>query len=879
MKLWLANYPVVYEVPEEAERYSWNGTCLDLKQPEWYDDVTPVRISKVHRAMNGRAIMSTDTDIERYEFLLHVLNITEKEKLAIEEFVEAVGLHSQQGFPYPYMQYHGFQDHDASQFLMIFMPQEITFTENVTTNALVEGELVTSRRYDVDIPVRITRHFDRWVLDRRYIAKFYWLNEEGEEVYPIYLGYEHYPVNQVYGWIEQMDGFTQNSEVHGFGTVSNVSMTIAAFKQINQLEEGHPFRNMDKHIEGITDAHVEIYYVRDRQFHTIFKGRTYTPFRWNEATRMISFECIMNSKWRNLGFQPDYTGNYLLTQNMNKDNWPHVFGQGIFQFMPMCKRPEAQIEEDIYISRSFSNPGQNIFMSGQAWSLPIPEDAALPLGDMLYMIPVEGGGIRVWGQAESGQLTITQFNVPYMTNVPVFPIVQYDPNVQYKKDREEYQPNTLIINLQTEVQGPWEMAELPYIAGKHIRARATRSSWFINSQGKFEEEEITLIYWASIVDQNDNVIFIEDPRNTAGQEITLSGWKTDLILEVMDNRLFQPNSWGLLADEEIKNQRSLKHRRKYIENGEHLAVHIRARSSVVCLNWLFDKVYPISLDRYSVVNHSFLKVDNRLYWVPIFRVFRFEDGVIYPSQYQTHEYQYDWDLEVLKPHLPDNCTFMVLFEHYPEIMCDVSNLLGPDHVVFDYALERYTELTPGTHTSDPLPSNFITRDYVDVRKWLADFCLERGKRIVVERNATAYTTNLDPEITRVFTSSMVELDSISFDSMDIGELETQFRMSWKWIDREFIIRGEQKYAEQEGSYVVDTYWAPEVWEYWADWKSRLWRKVTFKAFMEDLPLVSPQQKIRLETHLFTGNGIVETTQIEDNEDLVTITIFAEEEVI
>lgn len=877
MKLWLADKDLSYNIPEECDRYSWNGTCLEIRQPDWYDDVTPVRETDILRSIDGRAVVLTDVDIERYEFSLHLANITEKEKKAIQDFIKAVGEHTEEGFPFPYLRYAGgVDDHDPKDFVMILMQQEITFTE---TNTVHTSEPVTDRRYTADISVRITRQERLPLLDNNYWVKIYWEEEDRE----IKLSFEQYPREQIYGWIESLDGFNSSSQLDGFGSVSNVTLNLVAYAQYNTLPVGHPFRYPHKHIETITKAKVEIYYRRGRQDHILFKGRASTPFRWTDANRIISFDCVMNRKSENIGWQPDFGNNKLIAEFMSKENWPHIFGQGLFKFSPICKTPSVQIAVDLYVTEKFSDPLRNIYKSGEAWGeggLPVDPDVPMPIGPFQYLIPVEGGAIRVNGAVSGGALTIYQMNVPYMTNVPLVPIEQYDPGFQYKRDQEDYQPNTLFI--------PADF-NTPYLGGKHARILASRKEFVLDQTGAFVEQTINGVFWATIIEQNDHVLYIDDPRNVKGQEITLSGWTPTMIIQVMDNRLFEPGSYALLQADEIKNQRSMKHRRKYLDDEQnHLAVHIRKSSELICTNWLGDKIYPISLDDYTNVNAAFLEVQNRLYWVPAYALYGYtKEGGLYPKQFSTAEGWTDptWDMQDFIPYLPDGCTLLVLYDHYPEILCDAVNDITDDHVMFDFILEKYTEFEATTHTSTPLPTNFISRDYEDARAWLAKVCKERAKRVVVQSNATAFTSDLLPAVKRTFKEAHIEANSIAFDCVPFEDLITQYRFTTHWNDSMMVMYPpnweelKKVLPENEQGVRILSYWDEDTWRYWIDWSSKVWRKVTFNIFTVDLPVtrISPLERIRVETQIFTGEGFIEDMRVNDN--LVTITMITEEEVI
>jgi hypothetical protein len=128
---------------------------------------------------------------------------------------------------------------------------------------------------------------------------------------------------------------------------------------------------------------------------------------------------------------------------------------------------------------------------------------------------------------------------------------------------------------------------------------------------------------------------------------------------------------------------------------------------------------------------------------------------------------------------------------------------------------------------------------------------------------------------------MVELDSISYESIGIEEIVNKFKLTSSWAPGTFFLLGDQKYPEAEATYNISTYWDEAPWRYWINWYSKLWRKVTFRAFMQDFdlnnPLNNPLEKIRLETSVFTGNGIIENIRTDGN--IVTITMFSEEEVI
>lgn len=866
LKLWISQT----EEPAEAERYIWNGVCLEMRMPDYITEISPTRVPNVRESINGKVYVSTQTYIERHNMLLQ-FTMTEKEKLAFEQFVYNASINTLNGFPHPHIYYSGLEvDWPSGSYYMTIMPEEITYNEYYSTE--VDG--VTVRKYKVDVAIRITKRIGAAITPlNQHIVHITWPEHE------IYLAKETFKyktgnkVVDVYGWISSLTGLSSTGQIDGFGGVGNVTVTIAAFNQYNDLDENHPMRHLDKHIETISEADIEIIF----NDVVIFKGTPYTPYKWDSASYELSFDCVLNAKSDEIGFQPDIQDNPLLNLNTN---WPHVFGSGVFDFTPFAKQPKTKLTADTFVTREYMDIEKRVFPSGMAFSLPIDPSDPVPAGEYTWLVPVEGGNIRLKGQAAGSTLIITEFNVPYLSDIITYQIEQYDEN---NMDRPDYQPATIISTV-----------PIPDLTGKHIKATAWRNVWVINEQGAFVQEPRYLTYWATVIGQHGEALYLDDITDAIkSRDITLSGWKTSKIDFVMDNRLFEPGSYEMLPDEEVKSQRSTGKRKMYYDN-QYLAIHIRGGSSAVCVDWLIDKIYPISLDLYTNVNNVFLDVDHLLYQVPVYSVWTFDGTNFVPKQYDNAPGMplpgsITIDLEQIRAYMPEECTFMILYEHFESVKGDVVNDLTNDEVAFDFLISKYTDLEYiEPRLSMPVPTNFITRDKKDIRAYLGMFTQEHGKRIIVHTNRTVELetcfTFVDPNGTWTpreiparwtFNESNIEYDSIIFDSRGIEDISNKLKLTSAWGPGEKVLYGDQRYPENWASYTISTWWKEEIWRHWINWQSKVWRKVTFKTFLPYVP--SAMETITIETGIITCRAIVESVQIQD--DLVTITAITESEVI
>lgn len=882
---------------ENCEQYEWNGECLLLQVPEFIRDVTPQREIQVRESISGTPYISSDRNIERYD-LIWELRLSEKERKALEGFLEAVGNKTRDGFPYPKVFFAGelleFVPEDC---VITFMPQELIFTEYDTEqerDTEHEGDFLTHRRYTVDLAVRISdRIIDSRLetLDNQYIVTVDFPETEEDPAYSINLGQEYIYKYGVYGWLKTITGISFNSQVDGFGSISNITITLAMYNQYNTLPERHPFRNMSQHIERLSEATVTVSYKRVGKSTSdiLFKGKAYTPYRWDEASMELSFDCVMNAKSEPINFQFEFQGFPI------NENWPHVFGQGTFKFRPLANRPSTKTVDDVFITRDYSWLANYIYQSGTSFDLNHnPEQNFVPFDRKYYWsLDVEREQILLTGQIEGYVLNIDQFNLPLYSDIDVIEIEQYTPEYV---DSPNYQPSTILLK-----DTP------PYLVGNHIKATAKRDVWIINELGQFVMETQTITYWATIINQDQRVLYLDNIKaetvnvfdEPVLKEITLSGWITYNIEYIMSNRMFEPNSFSLLPVEEVKNQRSDEYRHKYIDNEfgseQHLAVHIKSGAVLTCLNWNYDKIYPISLDAYTVINNAELVVDDLVYPIPVKAAFSFKDGEMTQYTINTGWSVFDdltwWDIQLLLPYLPDECTILVLGEHYEEIQANVVNGFNTEYRVFEYMLSRYTDIEYKEDAPEEEPNfvNFITYSQQDVRQFLGEFAKEHGKRIILNTDRTARMiplfSNFEsgyelleiiPEY--IFNVNNVEANSISFDTIGVEDINNRLKIESDWVKGYRIFTGDQRYPKQETSFTIKDQFIENVWLYWADWSSRVWRKITFKTFLNNTTkkglLPMPLETIELSG---ISKGIVFSVDIEG--DSVTITMISEMEVI
>ncbi len=920
LKFWLANgSPRIVPSDESSDRYSWNGTCLLMKMPDYINDITPTRKTSVLESMDGTPYIFTDSHAERFDLVLSFI-LMEKELLALREFMYAVSQNKRTDkdtdFNYPFMWYDGLEDIcdialPDSDYIAYFLPQDLEYSEYTTDEEVALSpfdENAISRKYKVTVPIRIAKFAEARIKRDQYIVKIIWPG--GTQ---ISLGYDSAKVGgeTIYGWLSSLSGLSANSAIDGFGSVSNVTVSIAAYMQYNELDEDHPLRNVDRHIETITEATVEIWYNNI----VLFKGTPHTPYTWDSATREISFDCVMNARSDEMGYQIDYDGmNPLLKSTQN---WPHVFGSVLMQAEPLCKTPETTMSEDVYVSFTYADPANNVYESGTAFNIPIASDSywSLPTGEHHWLIHTESGNIRLKGMAMGSNLVVTDFNIPWLcvpgtggvgysaAQLQVVEMIQYETGYV---DAANYQPNTLIIN----------ELDVPYMVGKHIRAEAYKWVYTINALGRFVPNRVTFYYWATVIGQNGNVIYINDIKEEEqNRTILLSGWTTTFITHVMENRLFRPQSYEMLPIPDVRQQRagndSLEQRMANIEAQvgvsfnnqfgyyleQYLALHLKAGTKITCTDWLFDKLYPISLDSLTNVNNAYQQINNKIYKVPVKTVYLWKDDTFFPIDYETGPWIAPvgddlWDLEELRPYMPDECVFMLLYDIYDKVYVDVVNNLANDPAAFQFILEKYMDLEGLDYAYGAnllLPTNCYTRDKVDVRGWLANFAKEHGKRIVVHMDRTTElipiftgihdgptwtTRSIDPVHT--YTKKDIEALSIKHDSVGIEQVINQLTLSIPNIDDKLILKGDQKYPKAETSYTIATYWRYEIWRYWINWTSKVWRKIEFKTFLTHA-LPSPLETIQINTPTFTGKCVVESVAI--NGFSVLIKAFTEEEII
>lgn len=929
LKLWLVKGNRVEPTDEQSDRYSWNGTCLMLNAPEYINDITPTYKTELRESIDGTPYVFTDSHAERFDLIL-AFRMNEKELFALREFMYAVSKNkrSDKGteFNHPYMYYSGLEDicdiaMPDSDYVMFFLPQDLEFTEYTTDESVPpkkEDRTYTTRKYEVKFGVRIARAMDLRGIKDQYVVKLVWPDEEpegGGDPIPganISLGYDYTKVNNevIYGWLTNLSGLSANSAIDGFGAVSNVTVSIAAFMQYNELDEDHPLRNIDKHIDTITEATAEVWYNN----RILFKGKPYTPYTWDSATQEISFDCVMNAESKEMGYQIDYDETNPLFKSTQ--NWPHAFGALLMDVEPLCKTPESTLRADIYVAFNYEDVENNVYVSGTSFGLPLkPEDFwSLPTGEHHWLLVGDFGAIRLKGSIGVGTtLNITEFNIPWLcvpsedigyaiAELQVVEMIQYETGYV---DSVNYQPNTLVINED----------DVPYMVGKHIRAEAYKWIYTVNAQGRIVPEKLTFHYWATIVDQNYNIIYINNITEEAqNREIMLSGWITTKITHVMENRVFTPLSFNLLPAPAVKDARStnssLEQRISNLEVmnavtynnqfgyylDQYLVLHLKNGTKVYCTDWLFDKLYPISLDAITNVTNVFQDINHHLYPVPVQSVNAWKDETLIPVQYEVGPWVQPtniWELQEIYKYLPEECTFMILYDTYMKVQADVENELVTDDLVFDFIVEKYMDLEALPYDYAPnlqLSTNFYTRDKRDVRGWLSDFAKERGKRIVVHMNRTTEllpiftgTDSLEPtwevlEIDPVYTYTKknIEANSISFTSTGVEDIINKNIITIPVIDDAIILKGDQKYPEAESSYTIHSYWRYEVWRYWINRLSKVWRKIQFRTFLtHNLP--SPLETIYIDTDIFKGRCLVESVSIDKFS--VTIIAFTEEEVI
>lgn len=915
LKLWLVDDIASWDVPEECDQYDWNGTCLQMPMPEYINQITPVREAEVRESIDGTPYIFCNIQAIYADYSLE-FTLNEKERLAFDKFVYALSQHTLthggNTYPFPYFYYTGLEntfDYNKSQytedirtgpdsnFYMAILSQDIQAVEYDSNTDHMEEEEVIEHKFRINLVVRAIQRVKKGSKDNIYLVKLEW------DDYEILLGYDTLTNVNVYGWLSNLSGFSSTSEVNGFGSVANLTVTLAAYQQYNELPSEHPMKKVHQHIDNIRDATVSVLWNNT----VIFKGTPYTPFVWDSGTYELSFDCLMNVKNKQMGFQPDFDSNEPLL--MSDQNWPHTFGTVLFEVQPLCPTPETILTKTLYITQDFADHDFDIYKSGETFELTLDPTRRLPEGNHTFILELANNDyVRFQGIAGEMLLAITDFNIPWGTDIPLVPIEQYDTGYV---DDENYQPNTFIINAES-----W-----PYLVGKHILGEAERLNWEIGDQGAFSERLSTIQFWATVVGQDGPVLYVNDIRELEySREIRLSGWKATNILYVMENRIFQPNSWELVALPEVRqaddNNTAMDRRVTTLETGprrtdqwtyvnqEILAWALPEQSRVICTSWVYDKLYPISLDTVTLVNNAYQSINNKLYQLPVDSIYAYNgtDFILKQHTFDTYDapsWSPVFDLEDIRPYLPEECTFMLLYDHLEHVWADTTNTINNDWAVFDFLVEKYTDIEvlpydyADVHTL--MASDFYTRDIENVKTWLSGMMQERGYKIIVHGNRTAELVplfndawtilNLDPIYT--FDENNIEANSISFNSTGLEDIINEYTVEIPWWQAKFIIKGDQTYNEQSSSHTMKTWWQYEVWKYWINWYSKLWREVTFRTFLtpnllkergkKRLGLPSPLEKIQISTDVFSGNGVIKSINVDGF--VATITIISETEVI
>lgn len=919
LKFWLVDDLATWEEPENTDRYDWNEECLLMKMPDYIGQIVPLREAQVKESINGSPYIFCNVQSIYTDYSLEFL-LNEKERLALDKFIYAVGEHTKTHggvtYPFPYFYYSGLEntfDYDPSQytkdirsgpdsnFYMTILSQDIEAVEYDSNVDDFQTDEIISHKYRVNLLVRVMQRLKKGTKDDIYIVKLIWEN------YSILLGYDTLTNVNIYGWLSNLTGFSSTSAMNGFGSVANLTVTLAAYQQYNELPAEHPMKKIHQHIDNLRDATVEIIWNGT----VVFKGRPYTPFTWDSATYELSFDCMMNVKNKQMGFQPDFDSNEPLLKS--DQNWPHTFGNVLFPVEPLCATPETALTQTLYITQSFADHDNNIYKSGEAFQLSIDPTRRLPEGTHTFLLQMGNTDyLRFQGMAGEMSLVITNFNVPWAVDIPLVPLEQYGTGYI---DDEEYQPNTFIINSENP----------PYLVGKHIIGEAERLNWEIGDQGAFSERLSKIEFWATVVGQDGPVLYVNNIREAEySKEIRLSGWKAKNILYVMENRIFQPNSWEIVPlpavrqakeDNDATDSRLTSLERavygintemlqwSYV-NQDTLAWTLAEQSRVICVSWIYDKIYPISLDLVTVVNNAYQRIGNRIYALPVDSIYGFDgtNFILLEHSFGTYDaptWSVTFDLEDIRPYLPEECTFMLLYDHLEGVMADTSNTLNNDWEVFNFLVKKYTDIEvrdyayADVHTL--MASNFYTREVTNVKTWLSEAMQERGYKIIVNANRTAEIVPLfsdawaalDLAPIYTFNENTIEANSISFKSTGLEDVINEFTIEIPWWQAKFIIKGDQTYNEQSDSHTMKTWWQYEVWKYWIDWHSKVWREVTFRTFLtkdllkarlkkrEGLP--SPLETIEIDTSIFAGKGIIKSINVDGF--IATITIISETEVI